>query len=55
MLSPADMSDRDKVKVLIDALNKIEKELGIRRDFVPLGHAIPVAQIIKDAKRAIAG
>ena len=37
---------------LRDALKAIEKELGIRPDFVPLGPALPIASIIRDALKA---
>lgn len=36
---------------LLEALKRIERVLGILPDFVPLGPAVAVAQIIRDVRR----
>ena len=47
------MTNAEKVEALLNALEKIEDKLGIRRDFVPLGHALEVAQIIHATRKSI--
>lgn len=43
------MSDKEKIAVLVSALETVRTRLGITRDFVPLGVALDLAQVIENA------